>query len=57
MPNDLDDTPLDDDTEPSTPLEVVDKTPKDKQWNDSTEDSEYDEHNITEEEIKEHGNS
>ncbi len=54
MPNDIEETPVDD-TEPTEPLEVkiVNPTPTTKQWNDSYDDFEYDEHNITDEEIKE----
>ncbi len=49
-PDDL----LDDDTEPQ-PLEVkiINQPAKLKQWNDSYDDFEYDEHTITDEEIKE----
>ncbi len=53
MPNDIEETPVDD-TEPTVPLEVVDKTPKEKSWNDSKEDNEYDDMDITDVEIKEH---
>ncbi len=58
MPNDIEETPVDD-TEPEPILEVkvINPTPKTKSWNDSKEEFEYDEHEITEDEIKEHGNS
>ncbi len=46
--------PLPEDTEP---LEVKVTNQKEiKQWNDSYENENYDEHNITDEEIKEHDN-
>ncbi len=55
MPNEDETTPSDDTETP--PIEVVDKTPKTKQWNDSKEDFEYDEHQITDKEIEEHDNT
>ncbi len=56
MPNDIEETPVDA-TEPSEPLEVKITNPKEKLWNDSQEENEYDEMLITDEEIKEHGNT
>ncbi len=53
MPSDVEEIPTDD-TEPQLPLEVKVTNKKDKQWNDSIENEDYDEHLITEEEIKEH---
>ncbi len=51
-----------DDIEPSEdieipPMEVKIINKNEKKWNDSYEDKEYDEHIITDEEIKEHGNT
>jgi len=58
VPSDIEETPVDD-TEPNPILEVkvVNKPEVKKSWNDSYEDPEYDEHIITDEEIKEHGNT
>jgi len=62
VPNEVDEiveeTPADD-TESSEPLEVkiTNQISKDKQWNDSKDENEYDEMKITDEEIKEHGNT
>jgi len=55
VPNDIEEIPVDD-TEPTEPLEVKVINPKEekKQWNDSHEEPEYDEHIITDKEIKEH---
>ncbi len=53
MPNDIEETPIDD-TEPLPPMEVKVINKNEKQWNDSNEDNEYDEMNITDAEIKEH---
>ncbi len=46
-------------TESTEPLEVkiINKEPKLKVWNDSYEDFEYDEHEISDKEIEEHGNT
>lgn len=59
MPNEVDeiiDEPVDD-TEPLQPLEVKIINKNEKKWNDSNDEPEYDEHIITDEEIKEHGNT
>ncbi len=56
MPSDIEEIPIDD-TEPLQPMEVKVTNKKEKQWNDSTDENEYDEMRITDEEIKEHGNT
>ncbi len=38
-------------------MAIHDVSKKETKWNDSVEDTEYDEHIITDEEIKEHGNT
>ncbi len=56
MPNDIEETPVDE-TEPLVPLEVKVINKNEKKWNDSYEDESYDEHKITDDEIKEHGDT
>ncbi len=56
MPNDIEETPVDD-TEPEPPMEVKVVNKNEKKWNDSQDENEYDEMRITDEEIKEHGNT
>ncbi len=56
VPNETDE--ITDEVEETVPLEVkIVQDKKETKWNDSVEDTEYDEHIITDEEIKEHGNT